>query len=80
MIHTVDVLLGSRNVGINGVGCVVYGLFDGDVPEAIVFVFVPRHDDCTIVDDVAFVFAKSDLASRVAHFRDGNERMIFHAG
>ena len=58
----------------------MYGLFDRDVPEAIVFVFVTRHDDCTIVDDVAFVFAKSDLASRVAHFCDGNEQMIFHDG
>ncbi len=58
----------------------MYGLFYGDVPEAIVFVFVTRHDDRTIVDDVAFVLAESDLASRVAHLRDGNEGMIFHAG
>ena len=80
MIYTVDVLLGSCSIGINGVGCVVYGLFYGDVPEAIVFVFVTRHDDRTIVDDVAFVLAKSDLASRVAHLRDRYEGMIFHAG
>ena len=58
----------------------MYGLFYGDVPEAIVFVFVTRHDDRTIVDDVAFVLAKSDLASHVAHLREGNEGMIFMPG
>ena len=53
--------------------CVVYtvnGLFDRDVPQTVLFVFVPRHDDGTIVYDVAFLLSKCDLTSGVAQLCD----------
>ena len=71
MVYTVgDMLPGVCGAGVNGVWCVLNGLFDRDVPQTVLFVFVPRHDDGTIVYDVAFLLSKCDLTSGVAQLCD----------
>ena len=69
----VHMFFGCRGVRVNGERCVVNCLSNGNVPEPVVFVYVPCHDNGTFVYDAAFVLCEHNLTSGVTHFCDGNE-------